>query len=91
MIAVIAAARRGRYGGFVRNTILHPARPERVCWGCEKFCPAHDLACGNGTIRTPHPSELFGDDWLEWSAARNETSPAAETPAPEDSAKTRET
>ena len=20
----------------------------------------------NGTIRTAHPSELFGDDWLEW-------------------------
>jgi hypothetical protein len=44
-----------------------PKYPERVCWGCEKFCPADDLACGNGTIRTPHPVELFGDDWLEWA------------------------
>lgn len=43
-----------------------PAHPERVCWGCEKLCPASDLACGNGTIRTPHPSELFGSDWDEW-------------------------
>jgi hypothetical protein len=47
-----------------------PANPERVCWGCDKYCPADDLACGNGTIRTPHPCELFGDDWLEWSSAR---------------------
>lgn len=42
-----------------------PAHPERVCWGCDKYCPADDLACGNGTIRTLHPCELFGDDWLE--------------------------
>jgi hypothetical protein len=46
---------------------LHPAQPDRVCWGCDKYCPADDLVCGNGTIRTPHPVELFGDDWLEWS------------------------
>ena len=50
---------------------LHPANPERVCWGCDKYCPADDLACGNGTIRTAHPCELFGDDWHEWSAQRN--------------------
>ena len=46
---------------------LHPAHPERICWGCDKYCPADDLACGNGTIRTQHPIELFGDDWLDWS------------------------
>jgi hypothetical protein len=45
---------------------LHPAHPERVCWGCERLCPADALACGNGTIRTLHPIELFGDDWAEW-------------------------
>ncbi len=44
-----------------------PKNPERVCWGCDKFCPADSLACGNGTIRTQHPVELFGEDWLEWS------------------------
>ena len=44
---------------------LYPKNPERVCWGCDKFCPAADLSCGNGTIRTPHPIELLGDDWLE--------------------------
>ena len=43
--------------------VLQPKNPERVCWGCDKYCPADDLACGNGTIRTPHPCELLGDDW----------------------------
>jgi hypothetical protein len=47
-----------------------PVHPERICWGCDKYCPAEDLACGNGTIRAPHPVELFGDDWLEWAANR---------------------
>ena len=45
----------------------HPKYPERICWGCDKLCPADDLRCGNGTIRTPHPVELFGDDWCEWA------------------------
>ena len=45
---------------------LHPKNPERICWGCEKFCPADDMCCGNGTIRAPHPRELLGDDWYEW-------------------------
>jgi hypothetical protein len=40
-----------------------PAHPERICWGCEKLCPAHDLACGNGSEREMHPIELFGPDW----------------------------
>ncbi len=47
---------------------LHPKNPERVCWGCDKFCPANALVCGNGTIRTQHPAELFGDDWMEWGS-----------------------
>jgi DUF3079 family protein len=46
---------------------LRPAHPERTCWGCDQYCPAGDLACGNGTIRTLHPVELFGDDWLEFA------------------------
>jgi hypothetical protein len=45
---------------------LHPAHPERTCWGCDLYCPALDLRCGNGTERTMHPCELLGDDWLEW-------------------------
>lgn len=45
--------------------VFHPKHPERVCWGCDLYCPANDMRCGNGTIRTQHPSELFGPDWLE--------------------------
>ncbi len=45
----------------------HPKHPERICWGCEKLCPVGDMRCGNGTIRAPHPVELFGEDWWEWS------------------------
>ncbi|HET9212020.1 MAG TPA: DUF3079 domain-containing protein [Thermoanaerobaculia bacterium] len=52
---------------------LHPKRPELICWGCDKYCPANDLRCGNGTIRTPHPAELLGDDWLEeWEREHTE-------------------
>lgn len=45
-----------------------PLHPERVCWGCDKYCPADSLACGNGSERTQHPSELFGSDWMEWES-----------------------
>jgi len=68
--------------------VTHPKHPERICWGCDKFCPADDLACGNGTIRAPHPCELFGDDWLEWSTERHaKTTPGrpAESAAPAES------
>ncbi len=47
---------------------LKPVHPERICWGCDKYCPADDLRCGNGTVRTMHPIELFGDDWLDWDS-----------------------
>lgn len=49
-----------------KNFPIHPKHPERICWGCDKYCPANALACGNGAERTQHPAELFGDDWLEW-------------------------
>ncbi len=45
---------------------IHPAHPERICWGCDRYCPADEMKCGNGSVRSPHPSELFGDDWAEW-------------------------
>lgn len=45
---------------------IHPRHPERVCWGCDKYCPVGSLACGNGSERTQHPSELFGADWNAW-------------------------
>lgn len=54
---------------------LNPKAPDRVCWGCEKYCPADQLACGNGTIRTPHPVELFGEDWISWIESRRGNQP----------------
>lgn len=53
---------------------LHPAHPERICWGCNRYCSAQALSCGNGAERTPHPVELFGDDWLEWEAGASRES-----------------
>jgi|SRR4051812_47565478 hypothetical protein len=50
----------------------HPAHPERVCWGCDEYCPVDNLSCGKDTVRTPHPAELFGDDWDRESSAKNE-------------------
>ncbi len=50
----------------VKRFPIHPAKPERICWGCDQYCPADAMKCGNGSVATPHPSELFGDDWLEW-------------------------
>jgi hypothetical protein len=56
---------------------LRPAHPERTCWGCDKYCAADDLACGNGTIRTLHPVELFGEDWLEFAERDRAARPSA--------------
>ena len=65
---------------------IHPKNPERICWGCDKFCPADDLCCGNGTIRAPHPIELFGVDWWEWAERQghSEAESAADTKAQPD-------
>ena len=41
--------------------MTHPKYPERICWGCEKLCPANNLECRES--RAMHPAELFGDDW----------------------------
>ena len=40
-----------------------PAHPERTCWGCDRYCAADQMICGNGTERTQHPVELFGPGW----------------------------
>lgn len=71
-------ASRVREGPIVSSklklSVLHPLHPERVCWGCDKYCPAHDLSCGNGTERTQHPIELFGPNWQHWAAEQDESS-----------------
>lgn len=46
---------------------LHPKHPDRICWGCDKYCAAKSMICGNGTDRTQHPVELFGHHWFEFS------------------------
>lgn len=44
-----------------------PKHPERICWGCDRYCRAEALACGNGSGRVMHPSETLGEDWyLAW-------------------------
>lgn len=65
---------------------LHPKRPDRICWGCDRYCPADDLGCGNGTERAQHPVELFGDDWLEWAEQRTTSHTAAPDDPPDPSA-----
>jgi hypothetical protein len=45
---------------------LQPAHPERICWGCDRYCPADAMLCGNGSVATLHPAELFGADWMTW-------------------------
>ena len=44
---------------------LHPPHPERNCWGCDRYCKASDMLCGNGSNRTQHPLETLGPDWAE--------------------------
>ncbi|MBX3624020.1 MAG: DUF3079 domain-containing protein [Rhizobacter sp.] len=60
---------------------IKPAHPERVCWGCDKFCAADAMQCGNGSVATPHPSELFGDDWMSWGLDATPQEPGGERPA----------
>jgi hypothetical protein len=55
-----------------------PVHPERVCWGCDLYCPADSMRCGNGSERTQHPSELFGPDWQQWAGAGDVPSVEAE-------------
>jgi hypothetical protein len=37
------------------------------------------MTCGNGSDRTQHPVELFGDDWMHWGldAPEQPAEPAA--------------
>jgi hypothetical protein len=50
-------------GGDMPPFPIHPAHPERICWGCEKYCPVNDLCCRETPV--PHPVELIGPDWFE--------------------------
>ena len=61
---------------------LHPAKPELICWGCDKYCAASDMVCGNGSDRTQHPVELFGDDWDTFGLNAKDTPPEPSQPTP---------
>lgn len=61
--------------------MLRPRHPERICWGCDLYCRADDLRCGNGTVRTPHPIELFGDDWFDDADAEPPAEPGSAEPS----------
>ncbi len=61
---------------------INPANPERICWGCDQFCAIAAMTCANE--RSPHPSELFGDDWLAWG--EQQLSPNSPPTAPSISA-----
>jgi hypothetical protein len=45
---------------------INPANPQRLCWGCDQYCQADEMKCGNGSERTQHPIELFGEGWQSW-------------------------
>lgn len=57
---------------------ISPQHPERLCWGCDRYCAADSLMCGNGSERTQHPVELFGEDWMSFGLAAHEADKAAE-------------
>jgi hypothetical protein len=59
---------------------VHPANPERICWGCDMYCSVDSMACANE--RSPHPSELFGEDWLDWGNQHGAEPPLTRTPEP---------
>jgi len=60
---------------------IHPANPERLCWGCDKYCAADNMLCGNGSDRTQHPCELWGEDWQAWGSDFEETEAATQPSA----------
>ena len=61
---------------------LHPKHPERTCWGCDKYCSANSLLCGNGSGRTQHPAEMLGDDWYKFGDWGIDVTDDAESPPP---------
>ncbi|WP_133703238.1 DUF3079 domain-containing protein [Roseateles toxinivorans] len=62
---------------MVKKFPLHPSHPERICWGCDRYCPADQMVCGNGSVATLHPAELFGEDWMSWGREGDASAPVA--------------
>lgn len=65
---------------------VNPPHPERNCWGCDRYCKASNMLCGNGSDRTQHPIESWGPGWEEGlelpaPASKRATPPADPTSA----------
>ncbi len=71
---------------MVKKFALNPAHPERNCWGCDRYCAADAMVCGNGSVATPHPAELFGEDWMTWTGTGEEPAPLPAEPPADDNA-----
>ncbi|GJJ03377.1 hypothetical protein RugamoR64_39150 [Duganella rhizosphaerae] len=56
---------------------LRPSKPELICWGCDRYCPANAMICGNGSDRSQHPYELFGEGWESFGLNAQDQPPAA--------------
>lgn len=67
---------------MVKKFPIKPQHPERLCWGCDRYCPADSMMCGNGSERTQHPVEVLGDDWMSFGLDAQETSREAAVAAP---------
>jgi len=60
---------------------IRPAKPELICWGCDRYCPVNDLACGNGSDRVQHPIETFGEGWETFGLNAPPAADAPDAPA----------
>ena len=61
---------------------IKPQHPERLCWGCDRYCAADSMLCGNGSERTQPPVEVFGDDWMAFGLPAQASDPGG--PAPQE-------
>jgi len=52
----------------MKEALIHPKHTERICWGCERYCAADNLACREE--RLAHPIECDGYDWPRVGAAK---------------------
>lgn len=66
-VGLVSVAHGGSHdvevGAMAKPFPLNPKHPERICWGCDRYCATDALACGNGSGRTQHPVEYQGEDW----------------------------
>ncbi len=60
---------------------INPGHPERICWGCDRYCHSDALVCGNGSGRVMHPSESQGETWyLAWGLVPDPAHPGRVLP-----------